>query len=405
MSLGFHGSAGGPLATLFAAAALFAMSVSAGLATDMRQAGPMVKIAGDGGAIQAAGANVEIGGVASGVRAGGALVSVNATTTAGVTAAGARVSVSSKVGGNLKAAGAVVDVSGSVAGNTDIAGADVKVDLAAGGHLHVGGANITLAPGTDVKGDLAAYGALVNIGGHYAGKVNAGGAVVTFDGQADGSVEIAGSRVVIGPEAKIGGDLVVHSFNAPEIQQGAAITGTVTQITPSTWWSMAPWPWALGAGLAVAAGTIVAGLVLLLFGGQIFRVAVENVRHRPLSSFLFGILSLVLIPFVAALLAITVVGLSVAVAVASVLPFLIVFGHAVAAAGIAAGLLVRARGELSVGATFFMLVVGSVVLVAFGIVPWVGPAIVAIAIVLGIGAFTRTLAARLRHPSTAAPVP
>ena len=85
MLLGFHGLIGTRLATLGAAAALFAMSATAGLATDIRQAGPMVKIAGDGGAVQAGGATVEVGGVASAVRAAGALVTVNATTAAGVT--------------------------------------------------------------------------------------------------------------------------------------------------------------------------------------------------------------------------------------------------------------------------------------------------------------------------------
>jgi hypothetical protein len=130
----------------------------------------------------------------------------------------------------------------------------------------------------------------------------------------------------------------------------------------------------------------------------VFRTGIENVRHRPLSSFLFGVLVLVLFPFAAALLAITVVGLSAAFAVALILPILIVFGHAVAAAGVAAGVLVRARGELSVGVSIVMLIIGAIILVALGIIPWVGPAIVAIAIVLGIGAFTRTLAARLRQP-------
>jgi len=398
MSLGFHPGVGTPFATLVAAAALFALSATAGMATDIRQASPMVKIAGDGGAIQAGGASVEIGGVATSVRAGGALVTVNATTTAGVTAIGAQVTIDSKIGGNLKAVGPVVDASGSVAGNADIAGADVKVGLATTGYLRVGGANITILPTNDVKGDLAAFGALVTIGGHVGGKVNAGGAVVTFDGQADGPVEIAGKRVVIGPEAKIAGDLVVRSFSPPEIQQGATITGSVSQIAPSTWWSVAPWRWTLAAGIAVALGTLVAGIVLLLFGGHLFRAGVENVRHRPLSSFLFGILALVLIPFIAALLAVTVVGLSVGFAVAMILPFLVVFGHAVAAAGIAAGLLVRSRGELSIGGSILMLVIGAIVLVGLGLIPWVGPAIVAIAIVLGVGAFTRTLAARLRRP-------
>jgi hypothetical protein len=94
---------------------------------------------------------------------------------------------------------------------------------------------------------------------------------------------------------------------------------------------------------------------------------------------------------------ITVVGATAGVAVLLLLPFLVTFGHAVAAAGIAAGLFVRRRGEISTGLAFLMLVIGAVALVALGLIPWVGPAIVAIALVLGTGAFTRTLGSRLRR--------
>ena len=387
----------GRIATAAFALVLFGLGTTGGMATDIRQAAPMVNVTGDGGQIQVTGASVNVAGVAASVRAAGALVSVNATTTAGVSAVGAQVTVASTIGGNLKAAGAVLDVSGAVTGNADLGGAVVKAGITVGGHLRAAAANLTLLPSTDVHGDLAAFGALVTVAGHIAGKVDAGGAVVTFDGQADGPVEIAGNRVIIGPDAKIAGDLTVRSMNAPEIAQGAVITGTVSQIQPSTWWSVAPWTWALAVAAVVAAGTILAGVVLMLFGGHVFRAATENVRHRPLSSFLFGILALVLIPFVAAILMITLVGISVGFAVALILPFLIIFGHAVAAAGIAAGLLIRRRGELSVGLNLLMLVIGAIVLVGLGLIPWVGPAIVGVAIVLGTGAFTRTIGGRLRH--------
>jgi hypothetical protein len=126
--------------------------------------------------------------------------------------------------------------------------------------------------------------------------------------------------------------------------------------------------------------------------------ATEHVRHRPLSSFLFGVLALVVIPFVGALLVATVVGLTIGLSVFLILPLLIVGGHAVAAAGIASGLLVRRNGEIGALLGFVMLVVGAIILVAIGLIPWVGPALVGIAIILGTGAFVRTLGARIRRP-------
>jgi len=175
------------------------------------------------------------------------------------------------------------------------------------------------------------------------------------------------------------------------------ISGTVTQEQPQTWWSVAPWQVAAVVATAIAAGTILAGIVLLLFGGHVFTTATEHVRHRPLSSFLFGILALVLIPFVAIVLMVTVIGLSIGFAILFILPLLLTFGHAVAAAGIASGLLVRRRGDIGVPMAILMLIIGAIVLVLLGLIPWVGPILVLIALVLGVGAFTRTIGGRIRR--------
>ena len=371
-----------------------ATTASAG---DISQAAPMVSVTGDGGNVEVAGAGVTVAGTAAKVQAAGALVTVNATSTGDVSIAGAQVAFSGSVGGDLKAAGAVVDVTGNVVGKADIGGAVVKVALTTGGRLFVGAASLTIASNNDVRGELQAYGAVVQIGGHIGGPVHAGGAVVTFDALADGAVEISGNRVIIGPNARIAGDLTVRSMNAPEIQTGAIISGAVNQVQPPTWWGVAPWQWTAVIAGAIAAGTVLAGIVLMLFGGHVFTTATENVRHRPLSSFLFGILALVLIPFVAAILMVTVVGLSVGFAILFILPLLVIFGHAVAAAGIASAVLIRRHGENGIFLGLIMLIIGAIVLVAIGLIPWVGPALVGIALILGTGAFTRTVGGRIRR--------
>jgi hypothetical protein len=381
---------------------VLAAAGTAANATDFKQAGPVVAITGDGGKIEAAGASIDITGSASSVRAAGALLNINVTSTGDTEVAGAQINVSGSTAGKLNVAGGVLDVSGTVSGEANLGGAVVKVNLQAGGSLHVGGASVTIANTNTVGGELKVYGASVVVGGTIAGPVKAGGAVVTFDATTSGTVEIAASKVVIGPNARIGGDLLVRSLNAPEIQPGSVITGAVTQEQPQTWWAVAPWQGVLVFGGLLAAGTILTGLVAMLFGGRVFTIATEHVRHRPLSSFLFGILTWILVPFVAIVLMVTVIGLSVGFALLFLMPFLIIFGHAVAATGIASALFVRRPGPIGAPAALLMLVIGSIALVALGLIPWVGWIIVLIALVLGVGAFTRTLGSRLRRPD---PVP
>jgi hypothetical protein len=381
---------------------VLACAGTAASATDFKQAGPVVTITADGGKVEAAGASVDITGSASSVRAAGALVNVTITSTGDTEVAGAQVNLSGSTAGKLNAAGGVVDVSGTVSGEANIGAAVAKVNLQAGGNLHVGGASVNIANTNSVGGKLEAYGANVVIGGHIAGPVKAGGAVVTFDATADGSVEIAGSKVVIGPNARITGDLLVRSLNPPELQAGSVVTGSVTQEQPQTWWAVAPWQGVLFVGAALAAGTILTGLVAMLFGGHVFTTATEHVRHRPLSSFLFGILTWILVPFVAIVLMFTVIGLTAGFAVLFLMPFLVIFGHAVAATGIASALFVRRAGPIGTPTAILMLVIGAIALVALGLIPWVGWIIVLIALILGTGAFTRTVGGRLRR---AAPEP
>ena len=391
-------------ASAIAGVALAVLVAPHAFAGDVMEAGPVITVTGDGGNVQAAGASVTVTGTAADVKAAGAQVETHVDTTGDLQIAGAQITTTGNVGRDLNAIGASLDISGKVGRNASFAGAVVKSNIAVTGWLRVAGATVTLGPSTDVVGSLKAGGALVSIEGHVGGNVQVGGAVVTFNGTADGPVDIAAHTVIIGPGAKIGGDLTVRSPNPPQIASTAVISGSVKQIQPPEWVPIAPWVWILGFAAAIAAGTILSGVVLLLFGGHVFGIATEHVRHRPLSSFLFGILTFVLVPFVAVILMATIVGITVGLAVILLVPFLIVFGHAVAAAGIAGAILIRRPGEVGPLLSLLMLILGAIILVLIGLIPWVGPALVCVAIVLGAGAFTRTLGHRLRRADPRLPI-
>jgi hypothetical protein len=360
----------------------------------------IVEVTASGGEVRAAGANVTVQGEADSIQAAGANVHVRATVKDDVQIAGAQVSFDGDVGGSLKAAGASLDIRGRFAKTSYVAGAVVVLNAVVGEGLRIAGANVTIGPGTDIAGDLKGGAANLTVSGHVAGRADLAGGLVTINARIDGPVEVRGAQVVIGAPARIGGNLTVYSLRDPIIAEGA-VTGTVTRISPPDWWSSGTaWVWMVGIAAAIAAGTVLAGIVMLLFGGRVFATATGHVRHRPLSSFLFGILALVLIPFIAVVLMATIIGISVGFAILLVLPFLLIFGHAVAAAGIAAGILVRRTGDLGVGLGLLMLIIGAIIIVALGLIPIVGPIIVLIALVLGVGAFTRTIGSRMRRAET-----
>ena len=176
-------------------------------------------------------------------------------------------------------------------------------------------------------------------------------ALVTFNGATDGSVDVRGGQVIVNAPARIGGDLVVCSLRRAGDRRRC---GDHRRRSPGssrrTWWSGDPrWAWVVGFAVVHRRGTVLAGIVLMLFGGGVFADATEPcpppaavelpVRHpgadpdpvrrgRPDGDARRHLRR---------------------PRVLLILPFLVVFGHAVAAAGIAGGILVRRTGELGVG--------------------------------------------------------
>lgn len=358
---------------------------------------PVVDVAGDGKDVSTASDSVTITGDTGSIQAAGASVTARVNASGDVRLAGAQVRFDGEAARDVQVAGASVDIRGRIGGTVSVGAAVATVNAVIGRDLQAGAASLTIGPGSDIAGELKAGAATLTISGHIAGPVTVGGGLVTFNARADGNVEVRAARLVLNPATRIAGDLTVYSLNEPVIAEGAVVSGTITRITPPDWWHKPTWTWLLGFAAYVALGTMLAGIVLMLFGGRVFNAATEHVRHRPVSSFLFGILALVLVPFIAIVLTATVIGISTGIAIGFLMPFLIVFGHAVAAAGIASAILVRRQGPLSTGLALLMLIVGAILLVAIGLIPFVGWALVTVAVILGIGAFTRTIGGRLRR--------
>jgi hypothetical protein len=388
--------------------ALFASLFVAGIPSAFAQTdnaagdniGPVVEITGGGRDIRALGARVSIEGSNARVKAAGAVVDVRGEIEGSVGAAGAEVTVNADVGNDLRALGARVAVRGAATGDVMAAGALVDVDATAGGDMKAAGANVRLGPLTDIAGTLKVLGANVVFDGHVAGDANLAGAVVTLNGRADGDVSVHAERLVVGPRAVVAGTLLVRSLSEPEVDPAARIAGEVVVEQPGDWFDDVPGPSTPIVAGVFALAIFIVGLVFTIFARNTFSEAVDHVRFRPLSTILYGIVSLLALLLIAAVLSATIVGIGLGLALVLLLPGVVVLAHPVAAAGIVGWIFGRTVPRLEVLRLLLFLIVGALVIAFAGIIPITGPWIVFAVFLFGIGGVFRAVLWRFRASRT-----
>jgi hypothetical protein len=368
---------------------------SAPLTTD-KQIGPVVSVMANGGEVRAFGARVSVDGAAARVKAAGAVVEVRGAVEGPIWAAGADVSVDAQSGDSVRVAGARVVVRGRAASELMAAGALVDIDATVGSNLRAAGANVQIGPLTTVGGQLSAAGASVVVDGQVTGDVELAGAVVTFNGKANGRVRVHAERLIVGPQAVIGGGLLVRSLSEPQIDPAASITGEVVRETPGEWFDDVPEASTPVVAGVFAAAIILTGIVFLLFARNTYGEAIDNMRFRPLSSALFGIVTKLIVVVLAVLLMATGIGFPLGIALLLVLPIVCVLGVAVAAAGIVGWIFGRDMPWLGVGRLLAFLIIGALVIAFAGIIPVTGAWIVLAALIFGVGALLRALLWRFR---------
>ncbi len=390
-----------------AAAAVTILPATPGLAQERNDVvGPVVGVEATGGDVRVFGGSVTVSGAAANVRAAGGSVDVTANAAGSVWAFGGKVVLRGGVGADVTAAGSALTFSGRAGGDAQFAGGSVVIDGSVGGNLRACGANLVISPLASVAGRLEAAGASVLMAGQVTGKVKLYGAAVTFNGDAGGSVTLTAAHVVVGPRAHIGGDLTVYSRDDPDISPDAVISGNVIRGELPQEIKAAPdWLWGVGLAAAMVLGTILAGIVLMLFGGRLFITATDYARLRPVSTILVGLVTLVLVPAIAMILAATVVGIPIGLALLLALPLLFVFGQPVAAAGIAAGIFVRHAGPIGIVRAFLFVILGAIIIALISLIPWVGALAVGVVMVLGVGGLVRTAGGRMRTPRAAIVAP
>jgi cytoskeletal protein CcmA (bactofilin family) len=343
----------------------------------------------------AAGGTVRVAAQVDGdVIVAGGIVEVDSEIRGIVLAAGGDVRIQGKTAGDAMAFGGSVEVRGNLGDDARLAGGEVNVYGTVAGDLIVAGGRVMLAPVAKVGGRAVLAGESVTVSGTVERRLLAAGNEVTILGVINGDVEVEASQLVIGPSARISGDVNYRGPAEARIDPAAKISGKVRHMVSPLG---RRWAQALVAGrllgvLVVLFGIFVTGAAWYGLFPSFSLSAAAELGKSPLASIGAGLLVVAGTPVMALGLSVTVIGLPLAALLILLYPAALLLGvvTAVFFVGDSGRLLLDRRG--GTGRRLAGLLASSLLLAGIFLIPYLGSLTLLAAAVAGTGAFWLRLA-------------
>jgi len=321
----------------------------------------------------------------------GGMVTINTAVEGDLYIAGGTVLVTENVSQDLVVAGGSITALGNSGGDLRVVGGDVLVAGTVGGELIAVGGIVTVTPDVAVGGDVVIAGGQVSLDGIISGDVEIFSGIATLHGQVGGDVIAKIEETfTIADGAVINGNLVYQAAAADALVlgDGAVVTGRVVfeEIAATEIGINENNTVAIAGGIVfgqLVVAIITALILTLLFKNTSVKI-VQSVVQNPLRLLGYGVVSLVVLPVVAILLLVTVVGAPLG------LMLLLVYGLLLLVAVFYASVVTGGWLGHTIGWTNQSLVTwkhvlgGAVVLTLISLVPIVGW-------IVGLGVFLITL--------------
>lgn len=312
-----------------------------------------------------------------------------------VMAAGRSVTFDGTVGGSYLGAAGDQEIGGRIDGSVRAAGGYVRLEASVGRNVTVAGGSVDLEPATVVEGNAYLGGGSVRMLGEVAGDVYAGAGTLEIDGRVGGDVRAEAEHLRVGPNARIDGELRyrVAEDAVAEISPRAAISGGVEVLEPRE-----RDDGSLGFSVARFLAFLLAGAVLIaLLPGPLTDVSDEVTDHVAAVLGL-GLVVALLAPLAVLVVAVTVVGIPLALILAVLYGVALYLAPAVTGLWLGTEILGGRDPTRRWDAVLIFLTGGSIVALAM-LLPWIGMLARVLAVCLGLGAIVLTIRERATTPA------
>ncbi len=323
-----------------------------------------------------------------------------------VYAAGQQITVNGQIGGDLIVAGSTITVNGDVGGSVRAAGQSLSLSSAeVGGGVTFFGSTMSLASDSTIGRGLVYFGESITVNGTVTHGVTGFGSRVTINGAIGTDSKISAERLRINEGAVISGDVEYRSDQDAEVADGAQVAGELTRAGGLERfggvgdWRVGRYVFTLWSFISA----LLVGAVLLLLARRPLADVAAVVRNRPLASFGWGLVAMLVTIPLGTLLMVTVFGIPLAILLW--VAFAVGLYISKFIVGIALGWILLSRfGNKKTPSLFVSFIVGLVALYAINLIPVVSVFASLVIGALGLGALVVRLSAAVRHQRVASVV-
>jgi hypothetical protein len=319
----------------------------------------------------------------------GAEVRVDRAVNRDLVAAAGRIEVVEPIAGDAVFGAGALDVRASIGEGLRAAAGVITVTSTVHGDLLLVGGNIQLAPTAEIRGETWIAGNRVTASGRALSGLKLYGREIIIAGEVNGPLELSGRNIHVLSTARIHGDIEYSSSEEIRIDPAARISGQVTRATNTIDISnpLADIPILKALRPLLLAGLIAAGLLLYGLFPRFMEHASALMGESPVRTLGLGTALFFSVPPVAVLLVITIIGIPVGILLGAFYAVALLAAYVVSCffIGDAIARVVR-RSPRSRRAHMVLLMLGLVILSFVTTLPYVGPLLLLLACIAGLGA-------------------
>ncbi len=241
----------------------------------------------------------------------------------------------------------------------------------------------------DTAGDIVVFDGDVTIRGEVTGDVVAFGGDVAIRGVVAGDVVTFAGQAALGRRARVGGD-VVYADERPLRTPGSQVGGEVKRFDAGDASIVA----AIGFWIAFSVSLLLLGLIFLLLAPRAGDAIAATSRSKPLVAALVGLLAFVLLPVLAFVAFVTIVGIPLGVVLLLLILPLYALGYVATALVLGGRILKKGR--------ILAFVVGLVILQLVTLIPIVGGLVGFLAVIFGLGLLVMSVLRARTQPAAVA---